>query len=424
VKGTILVLALCSAAHSQPVPVASLYAAALAHAPVLGEAAADARRADFEKERAAAGFLPRVSASGESDGWASAAQANPQIIVRPGHEDSWELRAEETVFEGGRVVNRYRQASGEARSAGYSQAARRQALLHEVGTLSLRWLEASESVRQADAELERRAGHLDDMKKRQFAGSVPESDTLRAESELDKAKSEKIESARLLLETRSRLETLTGLDLSAGLAAPGPLPLPGQSREDLAKTASEKNPRISADRESLSAAQAGKKAQEGGFLPSVVVGGAYRGMRESPQAFDYLSHETLGFVQARWALFSGGQTRASVKAAQAAAEGSAERLRQTKDARSLDARLAFDAAKADESAIAAETSRRDSAAAAYDKVKKRYEAGMDPYLNLLDAATALKTADAALNRARYARERSVLDLYLALGALDEAVAAR
>ncbi len=423
-KSGLLLLALCAPARAQPLPVAALYTAALAHAPALGEAAAEARRAESEQARAAAGFLPRVEASGQIDSWASASQPSPEILVRPGNEDAWELRAEQTVFEGGGVLNRYREADREARSARFSLAARRQSLLHEVGTLSLQWLEAQEALRQADAELERRAGHLDAMKKRQSAGSVPESDTLRAEAEVEKAKSEKIEAERLLLETRSRLETLTGLDLSAGLEAPASLPFPAQGREDLARAASEQNPQALAGRESLEAAQSEKKAREASFLPSIVVGGAYRGMRESPEAFDFLSHEALGFAQARWALFSGGESRAEVKAAQAAAEGTAERLRRTQDGQSLQARLAFDAAKAAEGAISAEASRRDSAAAAYDRVKKRYEAGMDPYLNLLDASTALRTADSALLRARYARERSVLDLYLALGALDEAVLGR
>lgn len=408
-------------ARAEPLPVPALYKAALAHAPQLAEASAAARRADFERLRATAGFLPRVDAYAEHDAWASASQPTPQVRIRPANQDSWELRAEETVFSGGQVLNGCRETSAAARAARLSESARRQALLREVGVLSLRWLEAAETLKQADAELSRRRGHLEAAKKRQAAGVLPEAEELRAEAEVQKAASEQLEAERAQLELRSRLETMTGLELSSGLSPAPPLPLPEGARDAFADEASRSNPAARAEEQNLLAAEFGARARRGRFLPSLSVGGAYRGMRQTPETLEFLSHETLGFVQARWNLFSGGERWASARSAEASAAAARERARQARDEQSLKARLAFDAAKTADAAIAAEQSRRDSASASYERVRKRFEAGVDPYLNLLDAATALKTAESALIAARYSRERAVLDLHWALGSIEGAV---
>lgn len=394
---------------------AALYQAALTHAPALGVAAAEARRAAFEQDRARSGLLPRVTAQGGAQAWS---QGNtPSGLgsqLRPNSQEAWEVGAEQTVFQGGEVLNRYRAAGSTAQAALHLQAAERSSLLRDTGTWALKLLEAQEALKQADAELERRQGHLDATKKRAAAGDLSETDAVRAEAEASRARSERIEAERAVSEARSRLESLTGLDLSAGVVPPQALALPSG-------TAAADNPEVLAGRESLKAAEEARAAEKGRFLPAIAVGGATRGTREAPKSLLFVERESYGFIQARWALFSGGEKVASARSAQAAAEKAAEELRLRKDAQALESKLALDAAKAAESSIAAETARRDSAQAAYDRVKKRFDAGLDPYLNLLDASAALKDAESGLLRARYARERSVLEFYRASGGLEAAV---
>ncbi len=411
-----------SAVTAQASSFDALYRSALGHASELGISRARSQAARREVDRARAAFFPRLEASTTLRSWAQASPQDQGTIVRPDRQTVAELGLEQPLFQGGTAWNGWRQAHHRSRARAHAGTARRREVLHMTGTLAYSLLEAREAASQARAEVKRRKAHREDAEKRRAVGALTEAAVARAQAEEQKALADEIEAERKVLEAEAGLARIAGFSLPADAEPPDPLPLEG-GRIELAQKASSSNPAVLSAGESLKAARSGVLKARGSFLPTVSVGGALRRHSESPHTLQFIRNEAVGFLTARWALFSGGEKRASEQAARARREEAAARLRSARESWELKARTSWDAVRAAEANIAAQESRYEAAQTSYDRVKKRHGAGLDPYLNLLDASTERRTAETSLRRARFSRERAVLDLYLAAGTIERAVLA-
>jgi outer membrane protein TolC len=105
---------------------------------------------------------------------------------------------------------------------------------------------------------------------------------------------------------------------------------------------------------------------------------------------------TVASLVLSWNLFNGGQDKARVQ--QAALDGAALRARRDDAARSiaLQVRVSHDAAVVARTAITTATDRLTSATRTFELVQRRFGEGLASQLELLDARTALTTAQ--LNR--------------------------
>ena len=415
-----LLLLLAAGALAGPVPPTPLFQAAVTRAPELDIAQAEERTSEWQAKRSAAPMLPRIDSTAGLTSWPDARPAFPVGILRPGREAGVEVRAEQTLFQGGSLLGGYREAAALHRAAESQTKAAREEVLYRAAWLSFDWQERREALQYAEAENSRRQGHWEAARKRADAGVLSDADLRRAEAEAKKASADLIEAGRFLAETRHRLEMLTGLNLADGLSPPFPFPSRAD-RKSLAEAARLANPRTRAAFQTLEASRRAQAAADGRWAPALVAGAAQRGSIQTPETLHQVRRESYGYLQARWNLFGGGESLAASQGARAKTAAAKGRLQQTSDEAALSASLAFDAAEAALSVLEADEARVEAARTAYDRTAKRHEAGMDPYLNLLDSASTLRSAEAERTKARYARQRALLDLHRALGTVETAL---
>lgn len=417
----IAVLFAAKAAVARPIPSRDLFNAAILHAPEITISGAEERSSAQNVRRAAAAMLPRVDSTAGLTSWADSRPAFPVGILRPGREAGVELRAEQTLFQGGTLKARYGEAAELREAASRRASAVREEILHRAAALAFDFLERKEALEHAAAELTRRQAHWDGAQKRFLAGVLSEADLRRTEAEAKRAVAEEIEARRALAEARNRLESLTGLALADGLEVPAAIPEPEDDRRVLEEKARRNNPETLLAMKKLEASRHARSAADGLWVPAVVAGAAQRGSIQTPETLHHVRREAYGYLHARWNLFGGGDTLASSRGAREEAAAAEGRLRKAADAAALNASLALDAARTAKIVLEADEARVLAAETAYQRSLKRHEAGLDPYLNLLDAAAALRAAEAEKTKARYAGQRALLDLHRALGTVEEAL---
>ncbi len=404
-----------SAVHAAPT-LADACRAALARAPGVSRSRAAARAAAAGADAARAEMLPRLDFTAGTHAIGATDQGGPR--TRPDRQESLSLRLEQAVFAGGALRARSLEAREDAVAAAHASARRREEIAHEAATLYLGVLEAREDLRQAEADLERRAAQAQGAGLRVKAGLLPKAEADQAEAERARAQAVVREVQGSLAEARGRLERLTGWSASEGLAAPPPLSVP---RGEMLASAQQAAPAVLSARRSLAARRRGESAARGGLAPALVAGGSLRRAAEFPKTMQFVRDEASAFVEVRWTLFSGGGRLAGVRRARAETDAASARLEEARDLAAVDAIAAREAALSAQERLAALESRLAAARESYEAVRSRHEAGLEPALALREAAASLTSADAALSAARFQRERAVFDLHLALGTVEEAI---
>lgn len=181
-----------------------------------------------------------------------------------------------------------------------------------------------------------------------------------------------------------------------------------QAREELAQTDA-----------GIRAAEARERLARSAYLPTVSLALDY-----GFQGDDYRMGADEDFAAAtvlvQWSAFNGGQTTARRR--QAAADAGVARARREEVARQveLQVRQAFRAAEVARAAIATAEDRVAAARRTYQIVARKYEEGMAPQIELLDARTTLTSAELNLivTRYGYAARRVELERAAALRDLN------
>ncbi len=402
----------------EPLTLEGIARAAVDNAATLGMEKSRSARAHHDSHVARAALLPRIDATAGITGWSDVDKK--QIIGKrllADRQDRFELRLEQTVFKGGESYHGYRAAKLSDAAGREALGHEKQKVLHEAGVETYSLLQAREALKHARAEVTRRRSHRSAAEKRLKAGVIASSEKLRARAAEEEAVAEEAEAERKVLELTRRLRRLTHLELNGEIVVPEPIPWPDGEIEGLSREA-QASPGVRLAALSLEAAEAGVLKERGGFFPGIYAGGALRRRSESPETLAFIKEENLGFLEMRWRFFSGGARLASARSARALAAEKKEALRDAREGARLSVGVSWDRAKAAEKKIAAQGARLISSRAAYENVKKRHAAGLDSYLNLLDATTALKGAETGLRSARFAREKALLDLHFAAGSIE------
>jgi outer membrane protein TolC len=167
------------------------------------------------------------------------------------------------------------------------------------------------------------------------------------------------------------------------------------------------------------AAEAGVRLATAAFLPSVAVAVDYgfqgRDVRFASDV-DYL----MATVSASWSLFNGGSDQARREGARLEVSRLNAERRDVEDRLRLDVSQAYGAATVARGAIRTAEERLVAAERTFDLVRRRYEEGVAPHIELVDARAALTSAE--LNRAltlyRYVARTVDLERAAALRAID------
>ncbi len=303
---------------------------------------------------------------------------------------------EPRVLEGYRIARSLRDASAAERDA------QRRQLAADIQTSYLQYARASRAADLYDATVPLLDEALRVSERLLSAGKVTPDNVLRARAEQSAVMQQRDAAHQLAVAARQQLNYLTSRPLD------GVLPLFADSLLGFdARFASRENldaaqQRAQGSREELEqldrsfdAVSGQRRIARAAFLPSVNLAVDY-GFQGNTIRVGRNTDFTVASLVLSWNVFNGGQDRARVQ--QATLDGAQLKARRIDAGRSiaLQVRVAHDAAVVARTAITTATDRQSAATRSFELVQRRYGEGLASQLELLDARTALTSAQ--LNR--------------------------
>ena len=377
-------------------------AAAMAHAPEIALARAEAETAGARVREARSGSLPTAAVSGtigvgriDPQNFFGLASANVQPRAA-------QVTVEQPLFAGGRVIAGINQAKAgnEAARAG-EDAARSQitaAVAQAYGEVlaSRRLVTLQEGLQVQMTEILRQA------RLRYKAGESPSTDVAQAQARLAEAEAALAQARGAAVSADARFSNLTGLapDDLAPLPASPEVPA---TLDDALAAAHQSSPWLRQAEAGLRAAEAGARGARAEHLPTV--GAFAEGAMVRDQFFpDYRADSATVGVRARWQFFNPGAW-ARVAGSDGAVNAARARLDAARAAIDEQVIAAFQGVRT--AALVEQASQQQAAAAAQarDSVRHEVRVGMKPQLALRDAEREATGAAAA--EARAATDRIV-----------------
>lgn len=319
----------------------------------------------------------------------------------------------------GRLRNLSRAAQEQFFAAEENRNAAQTALIAEVATAWVTLATDQERLKIA-GDLQAAFGKTLDLTQARFAaGIVSELDVRQARTTFDQARADVADATTRVAQDRNALDLLAGATVDEALL-PTALPAPGATLANLPANLSSavllRRPDIAAAEHQLRAANANIGAARAAFFPNISLTAAFGTMSLGlSNLFGSGSQSWSVAPTASLPLFDFGKNKSNLRYAEATRtamiaqyEGKVQTaFREVADA--LARRGTIDGQ------LAAQTSLRDNASAAYRLSEARFGAGIDPFLTTLDSQRSLYSAEQSLLASRLARESNAIELYRALG---------
>ena len=346
-------------------------------------------------------------------GLADGTQTPPATIWRGGLTASYEV----DLFQ--RVANQVDAATADAAATEASYRSVLLALQADVAQtyFQLRSLDAEVDVLARGLKL--REQTLDLIQKRYNAGDVAELDVARAKTDLASTRAEHQGLRGTRARTEHALALLLGKAPSAFSLAPQALKIDAPVPEvppGLPSTLLERRPDVAAAQSQMMAATARVGAAKSALFPALVLtaNGGYSSY-ELRDLFDWSARSWLTSAVLSLPLFDGGRNRAAVTKAEAQLEESVASYRQAvlgafgdvEDKLASLGAVREQSVSLDEALVAARRS--------FDLADKRYRAGEDSFLTLLDAQRSLLAVERQTITTRGGWATSTVGLIRSLG---------
>jgi outer membrane protein TolC len=414
----------CSGIEPTTFALPDAIAFALQNNPRLRSARAAIERAQGQEQVAFAPFLPQIDALGQS-GVVSAtlAPGTPGttgfILAGAFGTRSYaetEVALQWTLYDFGRSGGRYRQAVARERITELLLARAGQTVEFDVAAAYLDVLLARASRRVQEDAVRRAQAILDDTKARRVGGVALKEDVLRAEVQLSESRE------ALVLAREGEFNAVARLNNAMGRNAGWPLevidldatpPLP-EALAHLLDLAAGQRPEVGLARQAVVAAQEGRQAARGEFLPRIFVR-ASAGRTDGENVITGWQEGAGLHVEAP--LYAGGRHRGELRSAEAEIEGALADVQAILDAISLQVNLAY-------RGVVAARERIDLARTAVVQAEENLRLVRVRYRNGNATPTDVVDSEAALTRSQQ-RFYSATYTYLAsLARLDYAVGER
>jgi outer membrane protein TolC len=385
-------------------------------------------------ERAAANRPPAPdTASSGGDGTAAFTRvfASPNSVVLG-------VTASQPLFTAGRVLNGIRAAEAGRRAATFGLTTAEAQLKYDVAQAYFDAVVSDRLVAIADSSLLQAERALKQTTLARQVGTSAEFDLLRARVARDNLRPQVYQALLQREAAQARLRTLLNLPLDAPLQLttpvrePDPTALRQVLADDLASmagapavlpavdlanadTASEMRTAVRQVAENVQAQRSLLRAAQASRLPALQVSTTY-------QRFAYPDDDGNGWrdffpnwtvnVGLSFPVFTGGRLTGDVQVAQANLIEAEQRLQQSREAASLEARLAVAELRQAQAAYLASLGTDEQAGKAYRIAEVRYREGVSTQLELIEARNQL--AQASANRVTAARTLALAELKLAL----------
>lgn len=400
----------------------ALQAEAAKASPTLALAAARVRSARAALGAAEAGRWPQLGLSAGATrarsapatlGLPDGAAVSPSTVVQAGFGARYEL----DLFQ--RVGNGVTAAQADAQGVEASYRSVLLALQADVAQayFLLRTLDAE--LAQLDATLGLRSENNRLIEKRFQAGDVAELDVARSRTELATVQAERSALRGQRARTEHALALLLGQAPAAFTLAPAPLPT-AQALPDvppgLPSALLERRPDVTAAQRSLAAATARVGVARSALFPALALtaeGG--HASSELENLFKWSSRAWLASVVMSLPILDGGRNKAAVEQAHAQLDGAVASYRGTVLAAFADVEDSLASLKSVREQVDHIDTALVSARRAADLANKRYRAGEDSYLQLLDAQRELLAVERQAVRLRGNWAGSTVGLIRSLG---------
>ena len=405
-----------------PSPLDALVAEGLSANPALRARSLAVTREDAAVAEARGRFLPALTANARAS-TLSGATPNLGALINPAYaalnqllgqsafptninltlpqKQEATMRLAQPLFEP-RVIEGYRIARSLRDASGAERDAQRRQLAADIQTAYLQFARASRAADLYDQTVPLLDEALRVSERLLSAGKVTPDNVLRARAEQSAVVQQRDAAHQLAIAARQQLNYLTGraIDAPLSLFADSLLGFDARfaARQDLAaaqaRAQDSREELVQLDR-SYDAVQGQRRLARAAYLPSVNLAVDY-GFQGNTIRIDRNRDFAVTSLVMSWNLFNGGQDRARVQ--QAAID--AQQLKARRDDASrgiaLQVSVSHDAAAVARAAITTASDRQSAATRTFELVQRRYSEGLASQLELLDARTALTTAQ--LNR--------------------------
>jgi outer membrane protein TolC len=394
---------------------------ALQNNPRLRSARAAIERARGQEQVAFAPFLPQIDILAQygvvSSTLAPGVPGNEGFLLANGSGTrsyaQTEVGLEWTLYDFGRTGGRYRQAVARERITELRLVRANQTVEFDVATAYLDVLLARASRRVQEDAIRRARAFLDDTVARRKGGVALREDVLRAEVQLSESRE------ALVLAREGEFNAVARLNNAMGRNAGLPLevvdlelqpPLPG-ALADLLEQAAAQRPEVGVVRQAVAAAQEGRQAARGGFLPRIFVR-ADAGHTDGQNLITGWQEGAGLHVEAP--LYAGGRHRGELRAAEAEIEAAVADAQAILDAISLQVNLAY-------RGVVAARERIDLARTAVVQAEENLRLVRVRYRNGNATPTDIVDSEAALTRSQQRFFSADYTYLSALARLDYAV---
>lgn len=320
-----------------------------------------------------------------------------------GTDQSWgsQVRLEQSIYEGGRIVSSLRVARliQEQAVLNYQTVVADTVLEIQVAYDDV--LVAEQQIKVQESSVELRTQELADTSRRFEAGTVPRFNVLRSEVELANARPALIRARNRFRIAKNNLANLLGMNIPSGIFEEIPLHLTGSFQIEPYETELPRAIALALQRRTelraLTKTQALRKEDitnaRGGYKPSLQVFAGYDA--HSTLFSSDLTREVHGWitgVQLNWDLFDGGRSRGRVGETTALYERAGVELEDMSRRIELEVRTAFSNFIESRELLESQKKVVEQAQEAVRLARARNEAGTGTQLDQLSAQTALTEA--------------------------------
>jgi len=382
---------------------------------VVQRADSQIRRADADIKLVYSALLPRLNLNGAytfyADEQVIELSEGESFVIRPSQDWSASVDLRQTLFSGlrdwrARDIARLRLDIADLdRSITISDLTLQVAAAFYDALALAQWVEVRQTV------LEENQNQLKVAERRYEVGETAIADVARWRAQVAAAKQALVVAQGDAKLSHDRLRRLVGLDELGELSAPGPLPIPPSSEEDLLNQAFDQRLEMKTLLNQFETAGLLVKVEQGLWYPELEAVGQYFQQKAGFPASNWMSLSLVLKVP----IYDGGLTRARVARAREDVR-EVELLAQTVRRNIADqvdsGYLGYEAASA---ALEAAGERTEASRLAYRQVERAYRVGEASATDLLSATTEATDAETTQIVARAQREYQAIFLRYAVG---------
>ena len=395
-----------------------LYRIALARSEIVKVAEENLVISEIGKDKAFSYLLPRLTATGDVTQYSEKKFSDAGSLIQPESGSSWGVQLNQTVSLSGRELTALGISKQFVTKSKYDvTAVREDYFLRFVASAYYNVLMARKVLEIAESNLERLGKYRDAAEKRLRIGEVTKTALLRAEGELSGAKSDRLQAQNGLELAMAVLARNVGIKddftLREGAAAEGEVPAVNVFRERaFAMRADLKSMEV---QKQIAADQI--KYAEGAFWPTVSAFAGYAGADQYPSTSGLNREGIYGGVALNFPFFEGGLRRAEVSEAKARERQAAFFYEDLKKGIGIEVQTAYLDLITQKGILQFLDDQLAFARDNYQAVARQFDFGLSNSLDVLDANTALVSAETKAVSAVYNYRLALLRMKKATGTL-------